>query len=595
MKQFAAANEILANRLGVSADAMASNTLNAGQLATALGITGSQLEFVAGMISKTTFADLFSDDVHKRAAAQDEIISLVADHMAVLAGQVGLTTSAYIGQIEAASNLAAAHNELRKAIDGARTALDDIAAQQIAVAKATDVYTEAVKKVKDVESFKVAAEAARDLSLEFAALAKSPEEAIAKQEELRVKLLALAASLGIPKAAAEELLATFGLVMPAMLAEIQNTGAGVQAQADVIKAALLNVANGNYTAALKIEGDKEVAAAILAVTGDAALFVDNGPYTATAAVVGTPEVSAQFASAQADGRSFADASYGATTSLDGSDVVVAQFAGAHAEGTSFATAGYGATTSLDGTDLIVAQFAGAHNEGNSFATQPYDANATLAGTDQVVAQFAGAQSEGNAFARSYDASASVSGTEDVVSAFAGARAAGQAFATGYHATASLSTTTTNTVRTVLLPTSGAFAEGGIAGAVRETPGTARIYSPVYPGRFFGEPETGGESYIPLAPWKRPRSVEIWKETGRQLGVFADGGISAQQRAALRDGTITTIVAPLVSQATTITISSPIRIEIASTPGMDPAAVAALTGAKVKEALAAVAADFVNIR
>jgi hypothetical protein len=181
-----------------------------------------------------------------------------------------------------------------------------------------------------------------------------------------------------------------------------------------------------------------------------------------------------------------------------------------------------------------------------------------------------------------------------VSAFAGASAAGRAFATGYHATASLSTTTTNTVRTVLLPVSGAFAEGGIAGAVRETPGTARIYSPVYPGRLFSEPETGGESYIPLAPWKRPRSVEIWKETGRQLGVFADGGVSAnQQMAALRNGVITTVVAP--TYATTISITSPIRIEVATHPGMDSEAVAALAGVKVREALAAVAADFVNIR
>lgn len=59
-------------------------------------------------------------------------------------------------------------------------------------------------------------------------------------------------------------------------------------------------------------------------------------------------------------------------------------------------------------------------------------------------------------------------------------------------------------------------------------------------RVWAEPETGGEAYIPLAPAKRERSLAIWEETGRRLGVqgFADGGITSldinRQRAAIRD-------------------------------------------------------------
>jgi len=45
-------------------------------------------------------------------------------------------------------------------------------------------------------------------------------------------------------------------------------------------------------------------------------------------------------------------------------------------------------------------------------------------------------------------------------------------------------------------------------------------------RIWAEPETEGESYIPLAPSKRARSVQIWKQTGHELGVFADGGMFA---------------------------------------------------------------------
>lgn len=46
-------------------------------------------------------------------------------------------------------------------------------------------------------------------------------------------------------------------------------------------------------------------------------------------------------------------------------------------------------------------------------------------------------------------------------------------------------------------------------------------------RVWAEPETGGEAYIPLAPGKRARSIDIWHETGKRLGMingYANGGI-----------------------------------------------------------------------
>lgn len=47
-------------------------------------------------------------------------------------------------------------------------------------------------------------------------------------------------------------------------------------------------------------------------------------------------------------------------------------------------------------------------------------------------------------------------------------------------------------------------------------------------RVWAEPETGGEAYIPLAPDKRARSLQIWEETGRRLEAFADGDIWSRQ-------------------------------------------------------------------
>lgn len=68
-----------------------------------------------------------------------------------------------------------------------------------------------------------------------------------------------------------------------------------------------------------------------------------------------------------------------------------------------------------------------------------------------------------------------------------------------------------------------YANGGVESHVAQI-------APAGAWRVWAEPETGGEAYIPLAPAKRERSLEIWRETGQRLGApeaeyFADGGFS----------------------------------------------------------------------
>lgn len=60
----------------------------------------------------------------------------------------------------------------------------------------------------------------------------------------------------------------------------------------------------------------------------------------------------------------------------------------------------------------------------------------------------------------------------------------------------------------------AFADGGHH---------AQIASAGSPMRLWNEPETGGEAYIPLAQSKRPRSVDILRQTNRMLGSPIGGG------------------------------------------------------------------------
>lgn len=71
------------------------------------------------------------------------------------------------------------------------------------------------------------------------------------------------------------------------------------------------------------------------------------------------------------------------------------------------------------------------------------------------------------------------------------------------------------------------ADGGVAvaayadGGMRNKLPTQAIIQPSVAGNLvqWAEPSTGGEAFIPLSPAKRARSLDIWVETGRRLGVM----------------------------------------------------------------------------
>ena len=109
-----------------------------------------------------------------------------------------------------------------------------------------------------------------------------------------------------------------------------------------------------------------------------------------------------------------------------------------------------------------------------------------------------------------------------------------------------------------------FANGGIEDH------TAHITDKL---RVFGEPETGGEAYIPLAASKRARSLAIWRRTGQLLGVqgYAGGGINIAPK----------IEAPKITPTVGPGMALPIP---AATPavgttgdGFDPLAILGLSG------------------
>lgn len=73
----------------------------------------------------------------------------------------------------------------------------------------------------------------------------------------------------------------------------------------------------------------------------------------------------------------------------------------------------------------------------------------------------------------------------------------------------------------ILKADGGIVESYAAGGIRESH-IAQI-APAGAMRVWAEPETGGEAYIPLSPAKRARSIAVWEETGRRLGVGGDTG------------------------------------------------------------------------
>jgi len=65
------------------------------------------------------------------------------------------------------------------------------------------------------------------------------------------------------------------------------------------------------------------------------------------------------------------------------------------------------------------------------------------------------------------------------------------------------------------------ADGGVVDYYAQGGTTEEHVAQIAPGgtwRVWAEDETGGEAYIPLHPTKRRRSLAIWEETGRRLGV-----------------------------------------------------------------------------
>lgn len=109
-------------------------------------------------------------------------------------------------------------------------------------------------------------------------------------------------------------------------------------------------------------------------------------------------------------------------------------------------------------------------------------------------------------------------------------------------------------RQIIIQKDGGTVDYYASGGMRENH-TAQI-APAGANRVFAEPETGGEAYIPLSPAKRVRSTAIWKETGKRLQAFSDGGFSGDVAGGLEQ---TALISVLLQAVETIA-RRPVHLE-----------------------------------
>lgn len=114
-----------------------------------------------------------------------------------------------------------------------------------------------------------------------------------------------------------------------------------------------------------------------------------------------------------------------------------------------------------------------------------------------------------------------------------------------------------------------FAEGGF----KEN--HVAQFAPAGSWRVFGEPETGGEAYIPLSPAKWARSREIWKETGKRLGMGDDNAWSQSFQSAAGAYSYTGAAGAAPSSggggamSSSSTYAPTVQVSVVALPGQNP--------------------------
>ena len=616
----------LADAIGSTTGAMLDSSTTASSLASALGLSEAALKRVGERMQDFNWNDLSDENPDVRLAAMSALVGEVESGYEALAGQLGETTGEFEAQVAAVEALAASHSNLRKAIEGAQDAMAVMGEQQRIAAEARETYLEAFDNAKDVDSFREAAMAAKDYVLEIAGTGVGIREVTQLQAELGRSLIehgvnslhltrdaaieAAASLLGLPRETLLRIIAEADKAQADMDAIAENAQeladsefrvkVGIDAlegeeRIGALKLQLGDVTDREWLAHLNVEsleGAERIGAMKLQMTD----FV-GGDYTAQVKADTDPATQAMAEVLEFIRTAFAGATHEAKLTADNTDAVnKAQIAGSTAS--AFAQGTYIAPLRGDNSNLL-SSAAVASNIATGFASAAYIAQLRANNSD-ATSKSSAATSAAQAFVREYRAT--LAATDNASSTIWGAVRALGSFVSK---TISL-TTVTRTVRNPDQAATGGiwtgpvqvFETGGfsLAGAVLERPGPATIYPAATPGRFFAEPVTGGEVFIPLRG-DPGRNFAIWSMAGQMMGFLASGGIVLDSLLRSVPGQIESARSAAGRGGISIDarVHAPISVQIYASPGMDEARVAELAGRRIDEALRATARDFRNIR
>ena len=501
--QYQAGLEGLSAAQRSAVDEVLSGSATIEDFATIVGVTGEQFVFLADRIDSVDVAGLFDEDAEVRLATMNAVATEIEQTYGRLAASIGLTTTEYVGQLQAIDDLVSANSELEQAISGVSNAMDEINAAQERLTAAQNAYNESLDAFEGEateENLRAISEAASDLVLALAGGGATFDEVTAAQERFGAQIVELGTELGLTRAELVEYVAEITGIPEAAITEI---------------IALAEEAQAN------VEGFRESAEALIDKEYPVVITGDGSQFETT---VGDMEALVS---------GFVTSGWVAPIEGDNSDLI-AETEAAEAFVSSFVTSGWVAPIEGDNSDAM-AETDEARANAEDWRSGDYEGQITADNSDAVNATNV-AESLAESFARTYQAVLSA------IDNASGVINAAKASLGGFRSkTITLTTINRSIIGGVQRADGGidlpsgvsAFAGGGLVGlppgTVMERPGQASIYAPATPGRFFAEPETGGEAWIPLAAAKRDRSVQIWQETGRLLGVLADGAIMSQHR------------------------------------------------------------------
>lgn len=552
-----------AEAAGVSSDefyqSIIAGTATVSDYAAELGLTAQQLAVVAASVEDVDLEDLVTGEAEDRLAAFSALSDEVRTSIDGMAASVGLSTGQFLDQLGAVNNLAAAHNTLRAAIDGTLSAYALLDQQQRTVTDSATAFSESLNQLDGTpESLIAAAQSMQSLSAESAALAETSAQAADNQLKLYNEFRIVALEAGFSEEAIQRAAVAYGLLDNASLANIQAEGAKLRAENELLKQTIEDL-EGEYQ--ITLTGEDLASNVIATAQGNVDAF-DSGFYNAD--LEATDNASAVIAIPQTAISAYTGGTYDA--SVDATDNASAVIARPQAAISAYTGGTY--NPSIDATDNASRVIAIPQGKASGYEGT-YNANLTATDNASGIIRTA-------------------------VGALAG------------FASKAITLTTNNVVRNSVVNVGGGGgggsigrqADGSIIGArrfanggfefpnpIKEPVGIANIYKASTRARIHSEPETGGEAYIPLARAKRRRSLGIWYETGRHLGVMNDGGIQTSGRP----------VAGFAGNNRVVNFVPNIEIQLNAADGASLVEVANLVDGKLDRTLRTLSKELENMR